>query len=300
MLRYFYLLLFVFSFLISCNPNNQQNTNPPHFDEQAHRGGRGLMPENTIASAKMAIDYGCTMEMDLQMTKDKKIIVSHDPYINSKFALTPEGDTMSVEESKSRLIYHMPYDSVARYDVGSKTYSDFPRQQKMHAKKPLLSSLIDSAEAYAETRNHTNFYNIEIKSSPGNDGKTYSSLEEFVDLTMAIIENKNIESRTMIQSFDIRALNQVHENYPGVKTSYLVSGSNKESVKNYIEQLGFTPDIFSPHFSIVTEDMVNAFHQLNVLVIPWTPNAAEEIQSLKDMGVDGVITDYPDLFAQID
>ena len=297
MLRYFYFILFAFSLLASCN---QENTNLHHFDEQAHRGGRGLMPENTIASAKMAIDFGCTMEMDVQMTRDKKIIVSHDAYINSNFALTPEGDTMTAEDSKSRVIFHMPYDSVAKYDVGSKPYSDFPRQQKMHAKKPLLSTLIDSVEAYAKTKKHTNFYNIEIKSRPENDGITYSSLEEFVNLTMAIIKNKNIESRTMIQSFDIRALNQVHKNYPGVKISYLVSGSDKKSAEDYTEQLGFTPDIFSPHFSIVTEDMVNAFHQLNVLVIPWTPNTAEEIQSLKNMGVDGVITDYPDLFAQID
>ena len=91
----------------------------------------------------------------------------------------------------------------------------------------------------------------------------------------------------------------VHEKYPKVKTSFLVGENNKKNAEGYIAELGFKPDIFSPHFSIVTKDMLKEFHEKNVLVIPWTPNTVEEIQRLKSMGVDGVITDYPDLFAQI-
>src|SRR5690625_7057644 len=99
-------LFFTVCLLASCDDPK------PSFDEQAHRGGRGLMPENTIISEKDAIDYGCTMEMDLQMTKDKKIVVSHDAYLNSLFILTPEGDTMSKKDGHSRLIYNMNYDSL--------------------------------------------------------------------------------------------------------------------------------------------------------------------------------------------
>ena len=291
-------LLFA-ALLVSCSANNKHKDAATSFDEQAHRGGRGLMPENTIASEKNAIDYGCTLEMDLQMSKDKKIVVSHDSYFNSDFCLTPEGDTMTKEDGYSRLIYNMPYDSVAKYDAGLKPHPGFPRQKKIHAIKPLLSVLIDSVEAYAKEKHHVNHYNIEIKSNPKSDGKNYSTLEEYVDSAMKIIIDKGIEPRTMIQSFDIRALKLVHEKYPMVKTSYLVGKADKKTAQGYIDELGFKPDIFSPEYSIITEDLVKAFHQQDVLVIPWTPNTAEEIQHLKDMGVDGVITDYPDLYAQI-
>ncbi|MEO9022139.1 MAG: glycerophosphodiester phosphodiesterase family protein, partial [Ginsengibacter sp.] len=144
--------------LASCVATNQHHSQ--NFDKQAHRGGRGLMPENTIASEKNAINYDCTMEMDLQMSKDKKIVVSHDAYFSSDFCLTPEGNTMTKQEGLSRLIYNMPYDSVAKYDVGIKPHPAFPRQEKIHAIKPLLSVLIDSVENYAKKRNHVNHYNI--------------------------------------------------------------------------------------------------------------------------------------------
>ena len=293
------LSLLLAALLVSCNVSNKHKTAMAGFDEQAHRGGRGLMPENTIASEKNAINYNCTLEMDLQMSKDKKIVVSHDSYFSSDFCLTPEGDTMTRQDGYSRLIYNMPYDSVAKYDVGLKPHPGFPRQKKMHAAKPLLSELIDSVEAYAKEKHFTNHYNIEIKSNPKSDGKNYSTLEEYIDSAMKIIIDKGIEPRTMIQSFDIRALKLVHEKYPIVKTSYLVGKADKKTAEGYIAELGFKPDIFSPEFSIVTEDLIKAFHQQNILVIPWTPNTAEDIQRLKDMGVDGVITDYPDLYAQI-
>lgn len=291
-------LLFA-ALLVSCSSNNQHKDAVNNFDEQAHRGGRGLMPENTIASEKNAIDYGCTLEMDLQMSKDKKIVVSHDAYFNSDFCLTPEGDTLAKQDGYSRLIYNMPYDSVAKYDVGLKPHPGFPRQKKIHAVKPLLSELIDSVEAYAKEKHHVNHYNIEIKSSPKADGKNYSTLGEYVDSAMKIIIDKGIEPRTMIQSFDVRALKLVHEKYPTVKTSYLVGKADKKTAQGYIDELGFKPDIFSPEYSIATRELVNAFHQQGVLVIVWTPNTAEEIQHLKDIGIDGVITDYPDLYAQI-
>lgn len=293
-----FFLLLVFGGMAACNSGTDQ-TQVQVFDKQAHRGGRGLMPENTIAAQKFAIDLNCTMEMDVQMSKDKKIVVSHDAYFSSNFSLSPEGDTMSSEDGHSRLIFNMDYDSVAKYDVGMKPHPDFPQQKKMAAIKPLLSVLIDSVEAYAKEKNHVNHYDIEIKSSPESDGKNYSSLEEFVDSALHIIITKGIASRTMIQSFDIRALRLVHEKYPEVKTAYLIGKAAHETAQGYIDALGFKPDIFSPHYTLVTPELVKDFHQLNVLIIPWTPNKLEEIQQLKDMGVDGAITDYPDLYAQL-
>jgi glycerophosphoryl diester phosphodiesterase len=290
-------VLFV-ALLFACSDTNN-HSGKHNFDKQAHRGGRGLMPENTIASEKNAINYDCTMEMDLQMSQDKKIVVSHDSYFDSDFCLNPEGDTMTKQDGHSRLIYNMPYDSVAKYDVGMKPYPAFPHQKKMPAIKPLLSVLIDSVEAYAKEKHHINHYNIEIKSSPKNDGKTYSTLEEYIDSAMKIIIDKGIAPRTMMQSFDVRALRIIHKKYPTIETSFLVEALNKKTAEGYIEELGFKPDVFSPEFSLVTPDLVEAFHEKDILVIPWTPDTLEEIQRLKDMGVDGAITDYPELYSQL-
>lgn len=292
-LNYLLTLTAAIAFMASCS--NPKNT----FDKQAHRGGRGLMPENTIASQKLAIDYGCTLEMDLEMSKDKKIVVSHDAYMNALFCLTPEGNKMTKKDGRSRLLYNMPYDSIAEYDVGMKPHPDFPKQKKMHAVKPLLSVLIDSVEAYAKRKEHINHYNIEIKSSPSADGKYYSSLAEFVDSAMAVIIRKGIAPRTMIQSFDERALRIIHKKWPDVKVSYLVGASQKDSVGGYIKTLGFKPDIFSPNYHLVTAESVKSFHEKGIKVIPWTPNTVEEMQKLKDMGVDGEITDYPNLYSKL-
>lgn len=291
----FFLLLI---FLASCAASNHQNNNAQSFDKQAHRGGRGLMPENTIASEKNAINYDCTLEMDLQMSKDKKIVVSHDAYFSSDFCLTPQGDTMTKKDGFSRLIYNMNYDSVAKYDAGLKPHPGFPQQKKMPAIKPLLSVLIDSVETYANQKHHTNHYNIEIKSNPASDGKNYSTLAEYIDLAMNIIIEKGIAPRTMMQSFDIRALKIIYEKYPKIKTSFLVAANNKKTAEGYVDELGFKPDIFSPEFSLVTKELVNDFHKAHILVIPWTPDTLEDINRLKSMGVDGVITDFPELFSQ--
>lgn len=290
--NYFILIILSVS-IVACSSSHQS------FDEQAHRGGRGLMPENTIESCKNAIDYNSTIEMDLQMSKDKKIVVSHDSYMNSLFCLTPRGDTMTKKEGLSRLIYDMPYDSVAQYDCGSKPHPNFPEQKSLHTVKPLFDVLIDSVEAYAKTKNHTNHYNIELKTSPSRDGKAYSSLEEYVDLVFAIIRKKNIASRTMIQSFDVRALQMVHKKWPDMKISYLVGKKDKKSVDGYIEELGFKPDIFSPNYNLCTKERVRKFHDKGIRVIPWTPNTVEEMQELKDMGVDGMITDYPNYYSEL-
>lgn len=206
---------------------------------------------------------------------------------------------MTKKEGYNRLIYDMPYDSVTKYDCGSKPHPNFPDQKKMHTVKPLLSVLIDSVEAYGKRKNHVNHYNIELKSSPSYDGKTYPDLQEYVDSAMAIIIRKGIASRTMIQSFDERALNIVHKKWPDIQTSYLVGAKQKDDVDGYIKTLGFKPDIFSPNYNLVTKELVKAFHDKHILVIPWTPDTVEEMQKLKDMGVDGEITDFPNLYSQL-
>ncbi|WP_346237573.1 glycerophosphodiester phosphodiesterase family protein [Niabella insulamsoli] len=270
------------------------------FDMQAHRGGRGLMPENTVAAMFDAIDRGVTtLEMDLQLTKDSQVIVSHDPTFNSYFATAPNGDTLTPSQAKKIILHQLSYDSIIKYDVGLKRNPQFPRQHKMAAAKPLLSALLDSTEKYARSKGVKIRYNIEIKSNPGADGRFYPSLENFVYLAMSVIQSKNIAQRMTIQSFDGRALKLLHQKYPDYTLSFLIDAKEKRSVGELITSLGFQPEILSPNSQIVTKTLIKDCHKRDMKIIPWTVNDLGEMKRLKQMGVDGIITDYPDLFSQL-
>ena len=270
------------------------------FDTQGHRGTRGLMPENTIPAMLHAIDLGVTtLEMDVVISKDKKVVLSHDVHFHENITTTPEGNYLTKPEAAKRLLYEMGYDSIQKYDVGMKVHPDFPRQKKIAVHKPLLSVLLDETEAYAKNKKQVIGYNIEIKSKPENEIKKHPPVEEFVDLVMNVINSKNIQSRTVIQSFDMRPLQLMHKKYPSVATSLLVENFDKRTLDQQLEALGFTPSVYSPHYSLVTSELVQQCHQKKMRIIPWTVNNIEEMRRLKGMGVDGIISDYADLFKQL-
>jgi glycerophosphoryl diester phosphodiesterase len=120
--------------------------------------------------------------------------------------------------------------------------------------------------------------------------------EEFVDLLVAVIKEKKIEERTIIQSFDFRTLQYLHQKYPGIKTAMLIEDFDKRTLDDQLKTLGFIPTIYSPAYSLVNEKLVKNCHQQNLKIIPWTVNDKNELEKLKAMGVDGIITDYPNLF----
>jgi glycerophosphoryl diester phosphodiesterase len=119
---------------------------------------------------------------------------------------------------------------------------------------------------------------------------------EFVELLMAVIKEKNIEDHVIIQSFDFRTLQYLHQKYPHIKTAMLIEDDDKRGLDEQLKALGFTPTFYSPHFSLVNADLLKKCHDKNIKVIPWTVNDKQQIDDLKKMGVDGIITDYPDLF----
>ncbi len=271
----------------------------PVFDTEAHRGGKGLMPENTIPAMLNAIELGVsTLEMDLQISKDKKVIVSHDPYFNHNFTTTPEGKFLSAAESRKLLLYNMDYSNIKRYDVGLKYYPDYPQQKKIAVHKPLLADLIDAAEKYAAGKGRKMLYNIEIKSNRKNDGINHPPVAEFVDLAMKVILQKGIGARTIIQSFDPRALIIMRRKYPAVATSLLIEGSDKRSLDEQLHEIGFVPVVYSPHHSLVTRELIEACHAKNMKVVPWTVNDVSRMKTLIALKVDGIISDYPNLFAE--
>lgn len=265
----------------------------PAFSTEAHRGGRGLMPENTIIAMRNAIDFGVTtLEMDTHITKDGKVVVTHDDYLSPSFMLSPEGNEIPKSDAKKYPVYQMDYSLLRQFDIGTKIHPDFPQQKKIKTYIPLLADLIDDVQRYSKAKKQM-FYNIETKCSEQGDDIVNPGPEEFVKLLMDVIEQKGITPYVVIQSFDKRTLQVLHKKYPQVRTSYLVS--NKKTVEQNLDDLGFNPFILSPAYKMVDAEMVKKCHDRNVKVIPWTVNTKAEILALKTLKVDGIISDYTNL-----
>lgn len=270
---------------------------PGTFDKQGHRGCRGVMPENTIPAMISALGMGVTtLEMDIVITKDKKVILSHEPWFEGEITTKPGGGYLSAAEAKKYNIYQMTYAETQAFDVGMKPHPRFPSQQKMAVTKPLLSDLIDSVKQWMMTaRRPFPFYNIETKTDPSYDGIFTPSPEEVVDLLMDVINKKGIAEYVIIQSFDFRTLRYLHKKYPAIATAMLVEDTDKRSLEDQIKDLGFTPSIYSPAWQLVTKERLDACHKQQVKVIPWTVNDKAKANELRAMGVDGIITDYPEI-----
>jgi glycerophosphoryl diester phosphodiesterase len=268
------------------------------FDKQGHRGSRGLMPENTWPAMRTALDLGVTtLEMDVVITKDKKVVLSHEPWFGREITTKPDGTYIGDREERTYNIHWMTYEQVKTFDVGMKPHPRFPQQQKMKAVKPLLSDVLDSVQQYMITSRRPHpYFNIETKCLPEFDGVFHPRPDEFVELLMAVIKEKGIEDRVIIQSFDFRTLQYLHEKYPAIKTAMLIESYDKRSLDDQLKALGFTPTIYSPAYQIVNESLVKKVHKQNMKIIPWTVNEKEKIAELKKLGVDGVISDYPNLF----
>lgn len=287
--------------LAACSTSRHQTmpSNFPAFYKEGHRGTRGLMPENTIPAMIKAIEVGANViEVDVYITKDGEVLIAHDPYINPNFSLLPGGREVPKDSAQQYIWHQMNYAEIRKIDVGMKYYAAFPKQQKIPAYMPLMGELIDSVEAYAQQHQMPGvIYNIEIKSNPKYDGKYQPVPAVLVKKVMDVVQTKNIGKRFYIQSFDIRQLQETRKQYPHVTIGFLTDAKNT-SVEAQLQQIGFVPDIYSPHYKLVTPEIVAACKKHGMKLVPWTVNTAEEIQTLKSLGVNGIITDYPDLLGQ--
>ena len=270
----------------------------PKFDIQGHRGARGLKPENTIPAFITALDSGVTtLEMDVVITKDKEVIVSHEPWMSSAICADPLGKAISEKEEKKHNIYKMTYEQVKGFDCGMRGNLRFPEQEKMQSVKPRLIEVIIAAENHIKNFSRYEVdYNIEIKSEKELDGKFQPPPGEFSDLVYNLIDQYIPLDRVVIQSFDFRVLKYWHEKYPHVRLAALVE--NLKTIDENLSDLGFTPSIYSPDYTLLSKGEVRHCHDLNMRVIPWTVNDPAEMLALKGMGVDGFITDYPDRAAK--
>lgn len=267
------------------------------LDFQGHRGCRGIFPENSIEGFLEALKLGVkTLEMDVVISRDRHVICSHDPWFSHHISMDPAGIEIDETEEKKHLIFEKTLSEIQRYDCGLKYHAEFPQQQKRRSQKPALSEVIEAAEAFAKNTGRPKpFYNIETKCTPDGDIIFHPEPGDFSELLLEVIFKYKISRRTIIQSFDIRSLRYIRKEYPKIKLSLLVE--NQRSPEENIRKLGFVPEFYSPDYYLVNEDLINFCEKMKMKLIPWTVNEEDDMLRLIKMGVDGLISDYPNKFA---
>ena len=286
------------------------------FDLQAHRGGRGLAPENTLTSFSKALEIGVnTLELDVGVTKDGVIVISHDRYLNADITRDALGAFLA---ERGPTIASLTFAELQRYDVGrikpdSNYAKSFPQQQGTDSERvPPLASLFD----FVAKRGATDVrFNIETKLSPNAAAETLAP-EPFVRELIAEIRKAGLTRRATIQSFDWRTLQIAQREAPEIVTVHLTSqqgaGDSVQvgkpgaspwlagldvddyagSVPKLVKAAGGT--VWSPNFRDLTEVLVREAQSLGLKVVPWTVNDEADLTRLVDWRVDGLITDYPD------
>ena len=287
----------------SCKTTSTTSDRPkeyPEFFQVGHRGTRGLMPENTIPSMTKAIEVGAnTIEFDVHVSKDGQVLVYHDDSFDPRYTTMPDGSEIPKDQRAQYTFYQMNYADIRPFVIGMKPYGEFPQQQRLSTYTPLLSEMIDSVEQFTKGRNLPQvYYLLEIKSNAKTDGVEQPVPEEFVKKIMAALEPYHLGHRLIVQSFDMRPLQAMHRLYPDVKLGFL-TGDKKATLEENLAKLAFTPQFYNPNSELATPELVKKCHDLKMLIEPWTVNTADEMKKIKAMGVDGIITDYPNLFKQL-
>lgn len=287
-------IVFIFTIFSGCNTNHMSN----NFDIQGHRGCRGLYPENTINGYIRALELGVnTLEMDVVVSKDNKVILSHEPFFNHEISSGPNNELINETNEKQHNLYHLTYDEIKTYDVGLKDHPRFPNQIKINEYKPTLAEMFEVIEKYKQKLGREIYYNIEIKRKPAQDKIYHPIVNQFVDLVMEVIIQSGCADRTSVQCFDHATLRILHDKYPDQKTVMLVEDTL--SPAKHLDLLGFTPTIYSPYYQLVNPQLVSFCKEKEMRLIPWTVNDPESTLDLIHMGVDGIISDYPDMTIEL-
>lgn len=266
------------------------------LDLQGHRGARGLFPENSLLGFEKTLGFSevSTLELDLCVTADGALVISHDPWLNEHICTI----TDSSKEGSAYSLYKMTYDSILKFDCGTKGHPDFPKQQLTFTSKPLLKDLIAMID---EKGLRWPNFNIEIKSHRKGDNIYHPGPKKYADLVVVALNELNeaypeadLLNNVSIQSFDLRVLREVRKTALPVRLGLITDKTAAPAIE--MDALGFPVDIYSPSYELVTPELISWCHFRQIAVIPWTINDVSEMQKLVDMGVDGIISDYPNKF----
>lgn len=276
--------------IISMNAKSQM---PKIIEIHGHRGFRGYFPENTITAFKEAAKLGVdVIELDVIISKDSQVVVSHEPWFNHKTCSEPNGE--KVKSQKQHNLHKLNYSEIKKYDCGKRGNSGFQSQKAIPEYKPLLSEVIETIENYCKENNLPLIqYNIEIKCGKLGDKKYHPSPSKVSKLVYDVISKYNINNRIFIQSFDVRCLQVIHQIEPNLRIGLLIA--NVGSINHNIKKLGFTPYMYNPTLKLVKTKTIEQVHERGCKVIVWTVNSEADMKKLIRMGVDGLITDYPNI-----
>ena len=254
-----------------------------------HRGARGMYPENTLRSFRQLFDASIrAIEIDIVISKDRKVVISHEPWMNHLFCLQPNGTPITQKNEKEFNLFEMEYSEIAKFDCGSKTNINYPDQKAFKAIKPLLTDL---DTIFTPNEGKSIFWNIEIKSEEHLYNTYQPEALEFTELVLNEIKSIECISSFMIQSFDINIVNTLHQLNNKLSISYLIE--NKNTFENNLSKLDFTPSYYNPDYTLVTKELISKVLDKGMKIIPWTVNDRENALQLISQGVDGIITDYP-------
>lgn len=264
-----------------------------------HQGARGIMPENTIPGMIKALDLDVNvLNMGVVISRDGEVVLSHEPYFNNEISTRPDGKAITFKDEKKYNMFEMDYEEIRKFDVGSKLHNRFPGQMKMKVYKPLLAETIDSVESYVkQNKLEKPIYNIETALIRKGDGIFQPDATVFIEKIMEIVKEKKLTKRVIIQSLDMRTLQYLHEYFPSIKTSLMID--EKQDFEESVQALGFTPTYYSPYYVLVGKGLVDRCHAAGVKIIPWTVNTAKDMRYLINLGVDGLITDYPNQYTRV-
>jgi glycerophosphoryl diester phosphodiesterase len=291
------------------------------FDLQGHRGARGLMPENTLPGFAAALGIGVTtLELDLAVSGDGEVVVSHNPRLEPALARDANGEWL---QQSSPAIKSMDLATVKSYDVGrlnpSHNYAQrYPEQQAMDGTSvPTLGEVFDLVN---KSGNQSVRFNIEVKINPEHTQLTLSP-KEFTAAVIKVVRDYRMEGRVMLQSFDWRVLHEVQQLAPEIATSYLTADqrwlsnlqTGKSGLSPWLNGLDIDDfdgsaaraikasggDIWSSYHQEVDADAIKLAHELGLQVNVWTVNETDRMRELIAMGVDGIITDSPDRLRQV-
>ena len=295
--------LLIFIALLACVQCGQQSTSDVSdeggsLDLQGHRGMRGLFPENSILGFLKALELGVnTLELDIVMSGDTQLVVSHEPFISSAICQYPGGRQIPKEMEKELNMYHMTYQEIKAFDCGSLFNNDFLLQEKSRISKPLLTEVLDTVEQVATAKGQLIHYNIELKSELALEGIYHPEVAVFCQVAYQAINDQVDWRRITIQSFDFRILRYFNKHYPEVQLALLIE--NELSWELNIDSLGFKPEIYSCDYALLSAETISELQEINMKVIPWTVNDSIDMRQLIHWGVNGLITDYPNIALQI-
>lgn len=294
----FYLLLALAMLPISCTNTPTMKTSIPSsaLDVQGHRGCRGLMPENSLPAFLHAIDLGVTtLEMDVVLSGDGQVVVSHEPWFSPEFCLDPQGKPLDAEGAPERYnLYRMDYAQIRSYDCGSKPHARFPGQRLQPTHKPTLDEVLLACEAHSRGKIR---YNVEVKCSPEQVGIFHPDIDTFTRLVIEALEARGVQERCTLQSFAPDCLRAARRLRPQLTLALLVESEPDPTVA--LGNLGFDTPIYSPHYQLLDAKRIEELHRRGLKVIPWTVNDTKDMEQLVGWGVDGIITDYPDRLLEL-